>query len=249
MKPPLLIASLLVAIWPLRAADSAEPKPFVIKTILGETFRGCRVLKATPAALTLAHDSGVTKIPFTLLDDEWKKFFHYDAQKAREFEKQEAKRLELAEAKAKELNRKREKAEGKQMEELAALEREQRAELAKREKEQLEAAAKLAASGGNAPLQPLAPLPGDPKSGGPVTMTTEVVVPPVSALGSPYTPSVSRSQTYVYPNSSGIFVVPGSGGVMISPGSMPGGYCPPVMPRTGVSGQFSVGPMVIRVGH
>lgn len=247
MKRVLLITMLFALTSALPAADGDEAKPFVLKTILGETYRNCHVLKLTPATLTVAHDTGVTKVPFTMLDDEWKKFFHYDPDKAREFEKQEAKQLQQREAKAKALNSQREKQESRQMAELAQIEKEEMSELAKREKEQAAAAAKLAASGTNAPLPPLAPLPGDPKTQGVVT-TTEVVVPPVTPIGTPYTPGVNRSQTYVYPNSPGFFVVPGNGGIFVTPGQGSGAYCPPGNRRGGASGQISVGPTVIRVG-
>jgi hypothetical protein len=248
MKSHLLIALIGLAVCGLRAADADEPKPFTIQTILGETFRNCHVIKVTPAALTLAHDYGVTKIPFNLLADEWKKLFHYDPDKAREFEKQEARQRQLAEEKSKALNRERERRENKHMAQLEELEKQQLAEQARREKEWQEAVARQATAANAGPVPPLAPYPGDPKQQGVVT-TTEVVVPPVTPIGTPYTPGVGRSQTYVYPNSAGYYVVPGNGGIFITPGQgYPNNYCPPNNPRSGVSGQISVGPTVIRVG-
>lgn len=249
MKFLLLLVMALIATSALRASDADEAKPFTIQTILGETFRNCHVIKVTPAALTLSHDYGVIKIPFTLLGDEWKKVFRYDPDKAREFEKQEQKQRQLAEEKARALNHERERRENKHMAELVELERQQLAEQARREKEWQEAVARQAAAGTAGTAPPLAPFPGDPKMQGVVT-TTEVVVPPVTPIGTPYTPGVSKSQTYVYPNSAGYYVVPGNGGVFITPGAgYPNTYCPPgAIRRGGVSGQISVGPTVIRIG-
>ena len=232
------------------AAD--EPKPFVIQTVLGETFRGCHVIKVTPAALTIAHDAGVTKIPFPLLEPEWQKLFHYSKERAAEFEEQEAAQRRAAEAKAKSLRRERDKMESKHMDQLVRLEKEELAEQARREQEWRAALEKQAAAAAASatPAPPLAPFPGDPKTPQAPTSSKEAVIPSVTPLGMPYTPGVSRSQTYVIPNSPGYYVVPGSGTVFITPSQgYPNNYYPPgSRPIHGTAGQITVGPNVIRVG-
>ncbi len=248
MKTFLLTALTCLGLCGLCVSQSEEMKPFELKTLLGETLHNCRIIKATPAALTLAHDNGVSKVGFDNLDDTWRGKFHYDPDKAHDFEKVEEKNRQLAEAKRKELNKQRERVETKQMKELAEVEKKQLEVQAKRDKERekalLDAAAKQAANGKQSP--PLAPFPGDPNNQ--VMTTTEIVVPPVTPLGTPYTPGVNKSQTYVYPN-GGYYVVPGNGTIYITPGyPYPYGQCPPGYNRSGATGQISIGPTVIRIG-
>jgi hypothetical protein len=181
----------------LRAVDTS--KPFDLTTLLGDKFKNCRVTRATPEGLTVVHDSGVARISFTLLSDEWKEQFDYDPAKAREYAQAEEEKRKMAEAKRAELNRKRELNEEQQLAEIAAAERKRLdadAQAVKEYQDGIKAA--------NTPLAPLAPLPGDPTPNlgfiapQPI-MQTEVVVPTVPAIGDPYTPTKIRSHSYVYP--------------------------------------------------
>src|SRR5438046_975889 len=99
MKFSLLLALISLSATALRAVDGEDQKPFELTTLLGETFHACRIIKATPEAITVAHDKGVTKVPFDNLRDEWKVLFHYTPAKAREFLKEEQQRLAAAEVK------------------------------------------------------------------------------------------------------------------------------------------------------
>lgn len=239
MKTHLLITFIL-AVWccpPLLRAEGE--KPFELTTLLGETYHRCHLIKATPAALTVSHESGVSKVPFQILSDTWREKFHYDEEKAREFEKEEADKRQVAEARRQKLIKERDKELNTQMKQLSATEKKQAEEEAQRIANRTPA---------------LAPFPGDPVNQ--VVTRTEIVVPPVSVLGTPYTPNyTNRSQTYVLPydaSGGGYYVYP-NGGTVIVPQGNP--YCPTVPSQSGLyhqgsglMGQRSFGGTIIRIG-
>lgn len=253
MKTTLVLVVIASLMTVLHAVDTS--KPFDLTTTLGETYKNCRIMKATPDGLTLVHEGGVAKVSFENLSDEWKDKFNYDPAKARVFTEKEAQNRKLAEAKRVEMNRKREMQEEEQLAELAAQERKRIEQDAKAAKEYADAV-----KAANTPLAPLAPLPGDatPDLGKPVpqpVVQTEVVVPTLTPITDVYTPTKIRSRTYILNDGSyyggyspygygyyqPIYGYPGYG--------YPGSPCPHPVPytRPGVSGTISIGGGVIHV--
>src|SRR5205814_2481547 len=105
------------------AAGGDEQRPFDLTTALGETFHNCRIIKALPDGITVAHDTGVTKIPFENLSEDWSIQFHYSPEKARAFQADEAERRAAAEAKRRLAQTDFEKYQSKRMDQLAAAEK------------------------------------------------------------------------------------------------------------------------------
>src|ERR1700755_779728 len=99
MKGALLAMLIFLSTTSLRAG---ERTPFELTNLLGETYHNCRILKVTPAALTVAYDNGVAKVPFDLLGDAWRDLYHYDPEKARNFMDREEEKRKQAEEKQKE---------------------------------------------------------------------------------------------------------------------------------------------------
>lgn len=242
-----VFTALLVTVLP--AVDTS--KPFDLTTKTGEKFKNCRITKVTPDGISLMHDGGVAKVGFEMLDDAWKNLFHYDPAKAREFAEAEAVRQKDAEVKRAAMSRERERLEEQQLAAIAAAER-RRLEAEAKSVEALKAA--------NAPITPSASLPGDatPALSQPV-MQTEAVVPTVTPVGDPYTPTKIRSSTHVWPDSySGHGYAPYSYGYgYYQPVYSYPGYVtprPPCVqatpyPGTGVSGTIRSGGFSIRVGR
>ena len=244
-----VFTALLVGVLP--ALDTS--KPFDLTTKTGEKFKNCRITKVTPDGLSLMHDGGVAKVGFEMLDDAWKKLFNYDPAKAREFAATEAARQKEDAAKRAEQNRERERLEEQQLAALAAAER-----------RRLEAEAKTveALKAANAPITPSASLPGDatPALSQPVVQT-ESVVPTVTPVGDPYTPTKIRSSTQIWPdNYYGHGYAPygyGYGYGYYQPVYSYPGYLAPRPPcvhavphyHPGVSGTISRGGFSIRVGR
>lgn len=175
MKGALLAVLAVMGMMPLHAADRT---PFELTTLLGETYHNCRIIKATPAGLTVVYDAGVAKVPFEILGDTWRDLYHYDPEKARRYnEHEEAKRIE-GEARLRKVQHSIEVQRNKQMNALVKAEAEREAMETRLLKEQAEAAAK--ASGSAAPPAssppPPAPFPGDP-------------VPVGAPISNPYTPN------------------------------------------------------------
>ncbi len=155
----------------LRGAEPDKQKPMELTTLLGETFHNARIIKATPDAITVVHDAGVSKVSFEILDAEWKKMFNYDAEKAREFQRQEEDRRLLAEESRKKSQKEYETQTSKQMDELA-LRESQRAELDAKLARQYESARRTPA----------------------LTATTEVAVPTAPPITQVYTPGYTRGK-------------------------------------------------------
>lgn len=202
---------LLLVIWGVTVLRAAEPviqKPIELTTLLGETYHNARIIKATPDAITVVHDAGVSKVSFESLSDEWKKMFHYDADKAREFQKQEEIKRQVAEENRKNVQKEYEDKTNKQM-----------AELALRERQRMEFEAKLARQQAESA----------PKTSG-LTSTTEVVVPLTTPITQVYTPGYTRGQgvqsTII---NEGTIFTPGDGRLYyINPGYINPGYSGPV---------------------
>ncbi|MEY4482933.1 MAG: hypothetical protein RL693_385, partial [Verrucomicrobiota bacterium] len=205
---------MLSGMW---AADDAAQKPFDLTTLLGQTYKNCTIMKATPEALTLVHDSGVSKISFEQLSDEWKQKFNYDPAKAKEFAVAEDARRQEIEAKKKALNAEREKKESENIANLAEAEKKRLAEEALRVKAE-------------ADLAKAAPMVGPPVNQ--VTMTTEAVVPAFTPISQAYAPGTSTSQRFIIRDGAGFFHSGSSSGF----GS--GFGCPPIYGGFPISGGF-----------
>lgn len=244
---PLLLAACMAS---LGASTSGEQNPFDLTTLLGETFHQCRILKATPEAVTISHDKGVSKISFENLNDEWKKRFNYDPEKAAVFQKEEARRMAEAEQKKRQLQMDYERAQNDLITSLAL------AESRKTQKMEESIALQQAQVTAVAVSQPgwLLPMTGFPlpdtgagimtamtsnttptsvASAGAVQSTTEVIVPATTPLSQVYTPGVTGGQRYII--NQGTIFTPGDGSLYyINPGygygyGTPGYYNPPMI--------------------
>lgn len=241
MRTSLLLALILFSAAAWRASGADEQKPFELKTLLGETFVDCRIIKATPEGITVSHASGVSKIPFENLSDEWQKRFHYSPDKARAFQKEEEARRSLAEAKRRQMIEESERRRSKQLGELVAAENARLRKLEEAFLQQQAGAASAAAF--NSPWL-LVPLPGAATeslseavigvAGGTVQSATEVLVPNTTPIGAVYTPGTSGGQHYiinegtVYTNGDGT-IYSGYPGY-VSPGYVtPGCVNPPIV--------------------
>lgn len=255
MKTTFVLVIITALVTTLSAVDTS--KPFDLTTRLGEKFQNCRITKVTPEGLTIVHEAGVARVSFSALDEELQKQFHYDPVKAREYAETEQAKAKAAEAKRAELNRQREMNEEEQLAALAAAER-KRLEADARATKEYQDAVKAAQT----PAAPLAPLPGDPtpalsqQSSAPI-MQTEVVVPEVTALGDPYTPTKIRSQTYIMPGGYVGGYVP-YGGYGYGSGYGYGGYYQPIYNHPGcavpyghpgVRGTVTTGGLMIQINR
>ena len=81
MKSLILLTTLLIAAT-LLAED--------LTTLSGEKYTGVTVKRVEADSLSISHDDGLAKIPFTDLSDEVRKKYNYDPQKAAAFMKQKA---------------------------------------------------------------------------------------------------------------------------------------------------------------
>ena len=172
MKALLHLLLIMTGVFALRAAEPEMQKPIELTTLLGETYHNARIIKATPEAITVVHDAGVSKVLFENLGDDWKQKYNYNPDKAREFQKQEDEKRQLAEENRKKAQKEREDESSKQMAELA-LRESQRAELdAKLARQQAESASRTKA----------------------LNSSTESVVPPTSPITQIYTPGYTRGQ-------------------------------------------------------
>lgn len=191
MKSLLMVMASLLMMSGVWAADNEGQKPFDLTTLLGQTYKNCTIMKATPEALTIVHDNGVSKISFEQLSDEWKQKFNYDPARAKEFATAEDARRQEMEAKKKAMNEEREKQESENMAKLAEAENKRLKEEALRVKEQADAAK-------------AAPMVGPP-SVNQVTATTEAVVPAFTPISQTYSPGTSTSQRYIIHDGAGYY--------------------------------------------
>ena len=219
MKAPSFLAAAVLwcaTILGVAAAGVDTQKPFRLTTLLGETFENCRIIKVTPATVSVAHDDGVARVPFTNLSEEWRKLFHYNEDKAREYTAAESEKAAEAEVKRKQAQRNSEKLQNKQMKELADAEEKRRAleEKIARQQAEAQSTANTTTTGGSG----LLPLPGEsgPQVGttlsnGQTTITsgTQIMVPPTTPLGQPFAPSVNGGQRYIL--NQGAVITPGDG--------------------------------------
>lgn len=274
MKAMPILLLVLVANF-LLGAGIDPSQPFTLTTLLGETYRGCRLVKVTPEALTISHENGVTKIPFENLGDDWKKRFSYTPEKARAFQKEEAERIAAIEAQRKKAREENDRIQSRQMAEMALAEsnRLRMDEAIARQRAEAAAAAALA---GN--MQPglMTPLPGTPvpvlgggiiaSSSSPgatttVESTTEILVPSVPPLGPVYTPGPTTTQRVII--HEGTVFTPGDGTIFyLNPGYsgyVPGYVYPPPAcpprhiithpPRSGFGATIHTGSGSIRIGR
>lgn len=77
---PVILLGLLA--W---ATPRAEAGDLTLRTVDGQVFTGCRVVKADPDGLFFAHSRGAAKVPFSRLAPEVRQQFGYDAAAATEF--------------------------------------------------------------------------------------------------------------------------------------------------------------------
>jgi hypothetical protein len=97
MKATLLIAAAVVGASLASPLLAASGSSFAfIKTNTGKVYTNCRVFKADPDGVIIAHQDGGAKLLFSDLTEESRDLLGYDAQKEASYEKQRA------EAKAKE---------------------------------------------------------------------------------------------------------------------------------------------------
>jgi hypothetical protein len=258
MKTTVLLVLFLSTAAGLRVLGSEDKPSFDLTTLRGESFQHCRIIKATPEGITIAHDNGVSKISFENLNDEWKKLFHYSSEKASAFQKEEAARLASAEEKRLQARKEHEKSEAQRRGEASAVEQRRLQQL-----EEAIAFQQVGTAAAAAASQPglLIPLAGDPtfylvagattsrtsmvgRAGSTVQSFTEVAIPATTPIGQVYTPGATRSQRYII-NQGAVFTT-GDGTLYdISPGYVSPGYftpgyynppvilCPPVTTRPG----------------
>lgn len=121
----------------------AEPEPvlFDLHTLSGEVYTNSRVIKVTPADLTVMHENGVARIPFEKLSVDWQNKYQFDPAKAEEYRRIQLSIQRDAEEDQRKLRAERTKAEEKVMKELEDSQK------------------RLAKS--NQPAPPLAPMPGE----------------------------------------------------------------------------------------
>jgi len=249
MKTTVLLVIAFLSMTGLRASGGDDPKPFDLTTLLGETFQRCRIIKVTPEAITISHDSGVSKIPFENLSDEWKKRFHYSPEKADAFQKEEAVRRAIAEEKRRQARKDYERLQTRQLAERAAAESSWLQKLEEAIVQQQVETATAAAFA--TPTQPglAVPRPGDPTpyfraglltsrtstAGATLPSAAEVLIPATTPIGQVYTPGATPSQAYII--NQGAVYTPGDGslyylnGGYINPGYVSPGYVtPPLRP-------------------
>lgn len=245
MKITVLLVLAVLSMTGLSASSGDDQKPFGLTTLLGETFQHCRIIKVTPEAITVSHDSGVSKIPFEHLSDEWKKRFHYSPEKADAFQKEEAVRRAIAEEKRRQARREYETLRTKQLGERRAAVSPWIEKLAETiARQQVEAATAAAFA---TPTLPglLIPRPGDPTPysraglltsrtstpGSTLPSAAEVLIPATTPIGPVYTPDATPSQSYII--NQGVLFTPGDGSIdyfnpgYISPGYFIPGYVNP----------------------
>lgn len=237
MKTAVLLALIFVGMTGLPASGGDNQKPFELTTLLGETFHGCRIIKATPESITVSHESGVSRIPFENLNDEWKNRFHYSPEKASAFQKEEAARRSLAEEKRRQAQKDLEKANSRQMAERVAAEGRWLLKLQEAIVQQQVEAATAAAFA--APTQPglRVPAPGDPTpyfragllasrsptaGGAALQSAADVLIPATTPIGQVYTPEGTPSQRYII--NQGTLFTPGDGTIYYGTSGYYGGY-------------------------
>ncbi|MCE9520561.1 MAG: trichohyalin-plectin-homology domain domain-containing protein [Verrucomicrobia bacterium] len=244
MKTTQLLVFILLSTTNLCAADGDNQKPFDLTTLLGQTYQHCRIIKATPEAITISHDTGVAKIPFENLNDDWKTRFNYSPEKAQAFQKAEAARLTQAEEMRRELQKEKEKQLTKQISDAAAAENRRWQKLEEALAWQFVDAAAATAVAAVAQPGLMLPQPGDPapyfdagliasrspvvRSAVPaVPASTEALVPATTPITQIYTPSNNGGQRYII-NQGSVFT-PGDGSLYyVNPGYPYPGYITPV---------------------
>lgn len=176
MKTAFLAAFAFCALFGLLPAQD-ESATFDITTLTGDTYKNSRILKATPAYLSIMHDKGVARVDFANLPETWRSKFHYDPSAAEAFLAKEAEEKRQADARRQQQNAQREREERRHMEELAAA------------RQRLNSVPPL-----------LAPLPGSDPTPPPSTSAFEQVIPSTAPLGQVYTPGIDTRRSYRYGN-------------------------------------------------
>lgn len=84
-KTILLATAVVVALPFSLQAEAGEEANFSLKTELGKSYVGCKVLKVDPDGLTVSHSQGIAKIAFTELSQAVQKKHGYDKGKSDAF--------------------------------------------------------------------------------------------------------------------------------------------------------------------
>jgi hypothetical protein len=82
-KMKLAIVLLIIAMVQLVGAEDIE-------TLKHQTYKGATVTRVEPDGIVLTYNTGIVKIPFTELSEQYQKRFGYDAEKAKAFAEADA---------------------------------------------------------------------------------------------------------------------------------------------------------------
>lgn len=244
MKTTFMLVFILTGLTLLRAADGDNQKPFNLTTLAGESYQNCRIVKSTPEGITILHDRGTTRIPFEKLNDDWKKRFDYNPEKAAAYQKAETTRRALAEERQHQLQVEREKNRNKQPVAASSTGNPRLDKLLEAiVRQHVETAVIATRSAISLPGLSIFP-PGDPtpyfstgvmtlkipapeNTGATARSTTVDLVPPTTPISQIYTPGTTGSQHY-YINQGSVFT-PGDGSMYYSnPGYINPGFVTPV---------------------
>jgi hypothetical protein len=175
MKTPLVVVLGILGLAMIskseEAGSPAESGHFNISTLSGDTYKNSRLIKVTPADVTVMHDNGVARIDFENLSPAWQKKFTYDSAKARTHRQKMAALQREAEDRRRQLILQRERSERLAIAQIEANER----RIATRNQEPL----------------PLAPLPGEEnRPPPPAPSLAEEIIPTLPPLGPVYSPGI-----------------------------------------------------------
>ncbi|TLD70572.1 hypothetical protein FEM03_12705 [Phragmitibacter flavus] len=190
-----MVLAILSQALPLSAEENqnpVEPSRFDISTLSGEIYKNSRLIKVTPADLTVMHDAGVAKIGFENLNPTWQQKFGYDPAKADAYREKIAIQNREAEDRRQQLSLQRERTE--------------RLAIAKIEAEERRLAAQ------SKDPAPLAPLPGEENRPLlPAPTTTVEIIPSAPPLGAVHDPGIStrNSSSRRWRSGDGIYSVDG----------------------------------------
>lgn len=76
---------LLFGLSVFAGAAPEEPGPFDVETVDGAVFRNAQVRRIEPDGLTLSHDGGLAKVPFSRLPENLRRKYEYDPEEAERY--------------------------------------------------------------------------------------------------------------------------------------------------------------------